>query len=195
MSGLKNYFTILCLAANSSEFQVSSIVTEKNGSVNIRSSDESSNSSSRLRGKSNKLNREVVNKRGSETSSDVSSSMALKSSQRKVEESSNAKSGMIKIQSNDKGSNSSSASEPKGRHDTVDWTINSSLAKVTPQSLTDSLNNMALDDRSASSSNVNFQKANAKVQYKHEKWMLPDQAQDTLIQLNLAIVSFLVVVL
>lgn len=191
-------FFILCLAANLSAFkspQVSSSVTEKNGSVNARSTDESSNSFTRMSSKSNQPKKEAVKKRGSTVSSDISSSMGLTSSQSMVKETSNAESGVINIQSNDKRTDSSSASEAKSRLDTVDWTNNSSSSKGTPQSLTNSLNNMALDVRSANPNNVNIRKADSKVQYKHEKWMLPDQAEDTLIQLNLAIVSLFVVAL
>lgn len=191
-------FLILCLAANLSEFkspQVSSSVTQKNGSVNARSTDESSNSFTRMSNNSNQPKKQAVKKRGSTVSSDVSSSMGLTSSQSMVEERSNAESGMINIQSNDKRADSSSASEAKSRHYTVDWTNNSSSSKGTPQSLTNSLNNMALDVRSGNPNNVNTRKADSKVQYKHEKWMLPDQVEDTLIQLNLAIVSLFVLAL
>lgn len=160
--------------------KVSSSVTEKNGAVDVQSSNESSSSLSTLTDKSSQSKNGAVNIRGS---SDVSSSRVPKSSRDKVEQSSGQRSDSL------------SASEPKGIHDALDGATNSSAAKGKAQSISNSLNNMALDVRYGNQNNVNSQKANSKVQYKHEKWMLPDQAEDTLIQLSLAIVSLLVVIL
>lgn len=174
------------LAANFSDLKsqkVSSSISEKNGAVDVQSSDESSTSLSTLTDKSNQSKRGAVNMRGSVSSSDVSSSRAPKSRRDKVE------------QSSDKRSDSLSASEPNGMHDALNGASNSSAAKGKAQSISNSLNNMALDVRYGNQNNVSSRKANSKLQYKHEKWMLPDQAEDTLIQLNLAIVSLLVVIL
>ncbi|XP_015885353.1 uncharacterized protein LOC107420808 isoform X1 [Ziziphus jujuba] len=154
--------------------KVSSSVTEKNGAVDVQSSNESSSSLSTLTDKSSQSKNGAVNIRGS---SDVSSSRVPKSSRDKVEQSSGQRSDSL------------SASEPKGIHDALDGATNSSAAKGKAQSISNSLNNMALDVRYGNQNNVNSQKANSKVQYKHEKWMLPDQAEDTLIQLSLAIVG------
>jgi hypothetical protein len=51
------------------------------------------------------------------------------------------------------------------------------------------LNKRTLDVGSGFSNNVNARVNHLKAQYKLEKWMFPDQAEDTLTQLNLAIVS------
>jgi elongation factor 1 alpha-like protein len=51
------------------------------------------------------------------------------------------------------------------------------------------LNKRALDVGSGFSNNVNARVNHSKAQYKPEKWMLPDQAEDILTQLNLVIVS------
>jgi hypothetical protein len=51
------------------------------------------------------------------------------------------------------------------------------------------LNKRALDVGFGFSNNVNARVTHSKAQYKPEKWMLLDQAKDTLTQLNLAIVS------
>jgi elongation factor 1 alpha-like protein len=51
------------------------------------------------------------------------------------------------------------------------------------------LNKRALDVGYGFSNNVNARMTHSKAQYKPKKWMLLDQAEDTLTQLNLAIVS------
>lgn len=105
-----------------------------------------------------------------------------------MEESNHAKGVAIEIESDDERIESSSAAEPEGKHDSMDENI-SSVNRGKPQSLTNSLNSVALDARSGNPNNVNARKANSHKQYKPENWMLPDQAEDSLIQLNLAIVS------
>lgn len=125
---------------------------------------------------------------GSSKSYDVSSDSVLKGSHGRVEDSKHAKGVTIEIESDDERIESSSAAEPKGKHDSMDENI-SSVNRGKPQSLTNSLNSVALDARLGDPNNVNTRKANSHKQYKPEKWMLPDQAEDSLIQLNLAIVG------
>ncbi|XP_027348651.1 HBS1-like protein isoform X2 [Abrus precatorius] len=58
-----------------------------------------------------------------------------------------------------------------------------------PESSSSSIDNMVLDVRSGTSENTNAKGHRSQVSYKLEKWMLPQQAEDTLTQLNLAIVG------
>lgn len=64
-----------------------------------------------------------------------------------------------------------------------------------PESLTTSSKNMTSDARSGHSKIVSSRGSHSRADYKPEKWMLPDKAVDTLTQLNLAIVSLLILVL
>lgn len=64
-----------------------------------------------------------------------------------------------------------------------------------PESLTTSSKNMSSDARSGPSKITNSRGSHSRADYKPEKWMLPDEAVDTLTQLNLAIVSLLILVL
>ncbi|XP_052727923.1 uncharacterized protein LOC108345637 isoform X2 [Vigna angularis] len=57
------------------------------------------------------------------------------------------------------------------------------------ESISSNFNNMTADVRSGNSDNANAKKPHSRVSYKPEKWMLPQQAEDTLTQLNLAIVG------
>lgn len=91
--------------------------------------------------------------------------------------------------SSDKSSVCSPLLNLKGRHDKIDESSNSSTSGGTPQSLTNSLNKMALNVGSGLLKNINTRVTRSNAEYKPEKWMLPDQAEDTLTQLNLAIVS------
>ncbi|GAU18777.1 hypothetical protein TSUD_80660, partial [Trifolium subterraneum] len=52
-----------------------------------------------------------------------------------------------------------------------------------------SFNHMVLDERSGNSDNTNVKGPHKQVPYQPEKWMLPQQSEDTLTQLNLAIVG------
>ncbi|XP_059637667.1 uncharacterized protein LOC132279655 isoform X2 [Cornus florida] len=93
-----------------------------------------------------------------------------------------------KLQSRAKKSDSSLVSVSESRHDSVEET-NSSVNGHVPQSLSSSLSNMSFNVKSGSSKNVDARRAISYSQYKPEKWMLPDKAEDRLIQLNLAIVG------
>lgn len=89
----------------------------------------------------------------------------------------------------DEGSVSSPALNLKGRYDSIDESSSCSTSGSNLQSITNSLNKTALDVGSGSSNNVHSRVTCSNAEYKTEKWMLPDQAEDTLTQLNLAIVS------
>ena len=96
-------------------------------------------------------------------------------------------SGAITIQENGKFSESSSASQPTSRRDSrVEST---SEIRGKSQGVTSGVKNMTLDARSGYSNSVSVRESRSQADYKPEKWMLPDQAVDTLTQLNLAIVS------
>lgn len=58
-----------------------------------------------------------------------------------------------------------------------------------PQTLSNSLNSLNLNAKPGSSKTVRNRGAASQDKYKPEKWMLPDQAEDGLTQLNLAIVG------
>ena len=60
-----------------------------------------------------------------------------------------------------------------------------------PESLTSSSSNVSSDARSGPSKITNSRGSHSGADFKPEKWMLPDEAVDTLSQLNLAIVSLL----
>lgn len=57
--------------------------------------------------------------------------------------------------------------------------------------LSSELNSMTMAGKSGSSKSHNKEKIAHRVDYKPEKWMLPDQTDDRLTQLNLAIVSLM----
>ncbi|XP_030510806.2 uncharacterized protein LOC115725432 isoform X6 [Cannabis sativa] len=128
---------------------------------------------------------ETVKIRGSANISDVSSDSLARDHLRSVGEASYKTSDTAYAES----VNSSSYSEPKGRQSNMDENINSSENKGKPESLASKVNNMALEVKTGKSNNVKSKKTQSQIQYKPEKWMLPDQAKDTLIQLNLAIVG------
>jgi elongation factor 1 alpha-like protein len=77
----------------------------------------------------------------------------------------------------------------------MDEGISSLVIGGKPQSLTSSSKNMSLDAKSGHSNNANYRGSHSQADYKPEKWMLPDEGVDTLTQLNLAIVSHLILVL
>ncbi|KAB2080379.1 hypothetical protein ES319_A05G067000v1 [Gossypium barbadense] len=80
---------------------------------------------------------------------------------------------------------SSSSLMPKERTDMVE--DGSSLTHGGEgHNLTSNLKNMTLAAKSGNSKDI---KANSRAQYKPEKWMLPEKAEDSLTQLNLAIVG------
>ncbi len=190
----------ILLAANSNDMKssrVSSSITEKNGLLNIKSNAERSDISSSLIPKgrqdtfddSNCSKNKADNIQSSVKISDGSFATMPKGRPVNVDEGSCSKNDMANILSNDKSSQSSPALNLKGRDDIIDESSSSLISRGKPQSLTSSLNKMALDVGSGFSNNVNARGTHSLAEYKPEKWMLPDQAEDTLTQLNLAIVS------
>ncbi|KAI4358066.1 hypothetical protein L6164_001970 [Bauhinia variegata] len=72
---------------------------------------------------------------------------------------------------------------------TVDAISHSSIKDGKPQSLASSFNHMALDVRSGRLDESNAKGPRPHVPYRPEKWMFPQQSEDTLTQLNLAVVG------
>ncbi|MED6213405.1 hypothetical protein PIB30_093004, partial [Stylosanthes scabra] len=96
----------------------------------------------------------------------------------------NNKNGTLDIRSTKGKTGSSSAMlEVKGS-DEINF---SSIRDGQSESLSSSFNKVAVDARSGNSDNTNAKGSHPQVSYKPEKWMLPQQAEDTLTQLNLAI--------
>ncbi|XP_004292888.1 PREDICTED: elongation factor 1-alpha-like isoform X2 [Fragaria vesca subsp. vesca] len=82
---------------------------------------------------------------------------------------------------------SSSSFQPTSSH--MEEGISSLAIGGKPESLTTSSKNMSSDARSGPSKITNSRGSHSRADYKPEKWMLPDEAVDTLTQLNLAIVG------
>ncbi|ONI34077.1 hypothetical protein PRUPE_1G461200 [Prunus persica] len=152
--------------------KVSSKVAKKNGAVSGQSSAEWSDSSSAIEQRSKQDRFDEGNQLENQTVSYHDGS-----------------SDIITLQANGRLSDSSSAPQPRSRHDSVDGSTNSSVIRGKQQSVTSGLKNLDLDARSGSSNNVNVRGSHSQADYKPENWMLPDQAVDTLTQLNLAIVG------
>ncbi|XP_059460013.1 uncharacterized protein LOC132189330 isoform X4 [Corylus avellana] len=175
--------------------RVSSSITEKNGLLNTKASAEKLDISSSLMRKgrqdtfddSNHSKNRAHNIQSSVKVSD--SSLETMPKHYNVDASNNSKNDRGNKLSSDKCSDNSPALNLKGRHDRIDESSSSSVSGGKPESLTNSLNKRALGVGSGFSNNVNATVTHSKEQYKPEKWMLPDQAEDTLTQLNLAIVG------
>lgn len=95
-----------------------------------------------------------------------------------------SKNGTVDIQSSKEKSGSSSALSKVKDSDE----ITSSIKDGKPENISSSFNNMVLDVRSGNSDNTHAKRPRPQVSYKPEKWMLSQQAEDTLTQLNVAIV-------
>lgn len=98
------------------------------------------------------------------------------------------------LQSRENRSSSTSTSKSAGKFDSMDESSNPSVEREKPQSHAGSLNNMVLNVESAYANYISELGKTSNVLYKHDKWMLPDKAVDTLTQLNLAIVSLRITV-
>lgn len=172
--------------------RVSSGITGKNGLLNIKSNAERSDVSSSLmpKGKQDSFDdnncskNKAHNVQSSLKISDGSFATMPKGRHHDVDEGSCSKNDMANIPSH-----SSPALKLKGRHEITGDSSSSLISGGKPQSLNSSLNKMALGEGSGFSNNVNARGTRSQLEYKPEKWMLNDQAEDTLIQLNLAIVS------
>ncbi|VVA14961.1 PREDICTED: HBS1 [Prunus dulcis] len=152
--------------------KVSSKVAKKSGAVSGQSSAEWSDSSSAIGERSKQDRFDEGNQLENQTVSYHDGS-----------------SDIITLQANGRLCDGSSAPQPRSRHDSVDGSTNSSVIRGKQQSVTSGLKNLDLDARSGSSNNVNVRESHSQAEYKPENWMLPDQAVDTLTQLNLAIVG------
>ncbi|XP_011652519.1 HBS1-like protein isoform X5 [Cucumis sativus] len=93
------------------------------------------------------------------------------------------------LQSRDNRSSGTSSSKSAGKFDSMDESSNPSVDWERSQSLAGGLNNMVLNVKSAYANYISGIGKTSNPQYKHDKWMLPDKAVDTLTQLNLAIVG------
>lgn len=126
----------------------------------------------------------------------AANSTDLKSS--RVSLSINENIGVVGIKSSADRADISSSLMPKGRHhseDVINYSKNgtgnmplSDKSSVRPAALTIKGRHDAIDE-SSSSKNGNARVTCSNTEYKPENWMLPGQAEDTLNQLNLAIVS------
>ncbi|OMO86132.1 hypothetical protein CCACVL1_09796 [Corchorus capsularis] len=83
---------------------------------------------------------------------------------------------------------SSSSMMAKERQDMVDDS-SSSKNRGEAHNLTSNPKNSSVAAKSGHSNDANAGRANSNTQYKPEKWMLPEKAEDSLTQLNLAIVG------
>ncbi|XP_062078801.1 uncharacterized protein LOC133783260 isoform X3 [Humulus lupulus] len=167
----------------------SKAVIEVTAARNEQSSARKTDSLFSMKDKKNEVQKETVKIRGSANISDVSSDSFARGNHGSVGEASYKVSDTADVELVNKGMDSSSSSKPKSRQSNMDENINSSENRGKSESLASNVNNMTLDGRTGKSNNVNSRKAHSQMQYKPEKWMLPDQAKDTLIQLNLAIVG------
>ncbi|KAI7997304.1 HBS1-like protein [Camellia lanceoleosa] len=89
----------------------------------------------------------------------------------------------VELRSDAKSFDTSSAFISDNRHGSIGEDTHSLSNEVQSRSLSSSLNTV----KSGSSKNVSARRAVSHAQYKPEKWMLPDHAEDRLTQLNLAI--------
>lgn len=104
----------------------------------------------------------------------------------------NSSSDVANTESSAKGSDLSSKLLPKGKNNSKDGSNISSIDKKKPQGISGNLSSdVYLNVKSEYPKHSSAEKAISDVQYKPEKWMIPDQKNDVLTQLNLAIVSHL----
>ncbi|XP_038695829.1 HBS1-like protein isoform X2 [Tripterygium wilfordii] len=96
--------------------------------------------------------------------------------------------GVVNKQSSEKSLDGSSLLVPKSKRDVLNDS-NYSISGGEPHDLINNLSNVSLNNKSGKSNKVDPGKANSRVHYQPEKWMLLSKAQDDLTQLNLAIVG------
>ncbi|KAK7318874.1 hypothetical protein RJT34_03581 [Clitoria ternatea] len=170
--------------------RVSSSIREKN-ELSVQSNTESSNTLSSSMRKSrqdssaeNKLSRNVAidQKKSDKTSNRLAESLP-KDKGNNINKINSSKNGQIDIQSSQEKSDGFSALSKVKESDKISF---SSSEDGKSESISSSFN-MALNVRSGNSDNTNA--TCSQVSYKPEKWMLPQQAEDKLTQLNLAIVG------
>ncbi|CAJ1938441.1 unnamed protein product, partial [Sphenostylis stenocarpa] len=187
--GLKDKVT------NNKSSQLSSSVREKNEpSVQSHSHAECSDNLSSLMQKSKRdsLAEGKFSKKAAtdlQTSGKTSNSLPGSMPKDKVEniiKTNSSKNGTIGIQSSEEKSVGFSVLSKVKESDSNSF---SSIKDGKSESISSNFNNMAVDVRSGNSDNTNAKKPRPHISYKPEKWMLPEHAEDTLTQLNLAIVG------
>uniref|UniRef100_A0A2P2LQN7 HBS1-like protein isoform X4 n=1 Tax=Rhizophora mucronata TaxID=61149 RepID=A0A2P2LQN7_RHIMU len=77
----------------------------------------------------------------------------------------------------------------EGKNKSVDDGVSSLVDEGKPHGRTSKLSNVSLADKSGNSKNLNARRSKSRAQYQCDEWMLPNKAEDKLIQLNLAIVG------
>ncbi|RDX95441.1 HBS1-like protein, partial [Mucuna pruriens] len=172
--------------------QLSSSIGEKN-ERSVQSNAESSDNLSSLMRKSrnssaeSKLSKNVAIdlQKSGKTSNSLPESLS-KDKGDNINKINSSKNGTIDIQSSKEKSDSLSALSKIKQSDNISF---SSIKDGKPESISSSFNNMVLDVRSGNLDNTNAKEPRSHVSYKPEKWMLPQQAEDALTQLNLAIVG------
>lgn len=137
-------------------------------------------------------NHGVVNKKSSAKRSDNSSGSMPKGRHENVRDEDFSESDVANTESSAKGSDLSSKLLPKGKNNSKDGSNICSIDKKKPQGISGNLSSdVYLNVKSEYPKHSSAEKAISDVQYKPEKWMIPDQKNDVLTQLNLAIVSHL----
>ncbi|TKY60095.1 HBS protein [Spatholobus suberectus] len=185
--GLKDKVT------NSKSSQLSSIIREKNELSEQTNAESSDNLSSLMRksrrdsSAESKLSKKVsIDLQTSGKTSNSLPEPLPKDKGGNINKINSSKNGTIDIQSSKEKSGSLSALPTVKESDKISL---SSIKDGKPESISCSFNNMVLDVRSGNSDNTNAKGPHSHVSYKPEKWMFPQQAEDTLTQLNLAIVG------
>ncbi|KAL2343231.1 hypothetical protein Fmac_004516 [Flemingia macrophylla] len=173
-----------------SKSQLSSSIKEKNVPTNVESLDNLSSlmRKSRQDGSAErKLSENVAT--GLQTSGKISNSLPeslSKDEGNNINKINSLKNGTMDIQSGKEKSGSLSASSKVKGSDKISLSSNKDGK---PESISSSSINMVLDVRSGISNSTNAKGPLSHVSFKPEKWMLPEQAGNTLTQLNLAIVG------
>ncbi|EOY29196.1 Translation elongation factor EF1A/initiation factor IF2gamma family protein isoform 2 [Theobroma cacao] len=173
---------------DSKSSKVSSSVVGKNEAAKVQLSTKRSGSSydSTAKDKHNRLN-EIISSKNLEVD-------ALSSSRNSDNSSASMPKGRIDIvdesivADNLRSSVKRSSLMPKEIHNMVDDS-SSSRNGGEVHSLTSNVKNMSLAAKSGHSKDTSAGRANSYAQYKPEEWMLPEKAEDSLTQLNLAIVG------
>ncbi|KAJ4833571.1 hypothetical protein Tsubulata_026886 [Turnera subulata] len=163
--------------------KVSSGISEKNGAVNVKPTVNKPDNSSLLTEKGKHGDRNEWDSLTSGVVSIQSGSKDLNGSSASLPK------GKLHIQSGDETLDRSSSSMAKGKNRSVDDSSSTSINERRPGSVSSNLNSMSLSDKSGISHNVNAGRAKSLAHYEPEKWIVPDEAEDTLTQLNLAIVG------
>ncbi|WCJ30526.1 Elongation factor 1-alpha [Euphorbia peplus] len=130
----------------------------------------------------------ATNARSTVKKLDNDPSLVAKGKQGNQDEITYTRNGVAVVKSDFGSSDSSSSSMPKEKHKSIDDASSSSIEGGFHK-LTSELNTISMSDKSRNSSNLNDRKAKPRAQYQPEKWMLPVEADESVTQLNLAIVG------